>query len=58
MRGLLFLIYYSKRRLKVLLGPHHTPNPLNVRWRWQYWRDHRFHWQKEKERFMREKPAD
>jgi hypothetical protein len=31
-----FIVYYPQLRVRVLLGFHQTPNPLNLRWRWDY----------------------
>ena len=30
-------MYYLKLRLSVLIGLHHTDNPLHLRWRWHHW---------------------
>jgi len=38
MKIFLFACYYLKLRLNILLGFHRTFNPLNIRWRWKYWR--------------------
>lgn len=35
-QALQFLFYYPALRFRVMLGLHHTPNPLDVRWRWAY----------------------
>ena len=31
-----FSVYYPSLLLRVMLGFHHTPNPLDLRWRWEY----------------------
>lgn len=36
-RILQFVNYYLQKRLSVLPGLHQTRNPLNIRWRWNYW---------------------
>jgi hypothetical protein len=38
MQRILFLLYYLKLRVTVLLGIHQTSNPLDMKWRWNYWR--------------------
>ena len=35
-QALQFLIYYPALRVRVILGLHQTPNPLDLRWRWNY----------------------
>lgn len=35
-RTLEFLVYYPLLRVRVLFGYHHTPNPIDLRWRWNY----------------------
>jgi hypothetical protein len=42
MQLLSFLLYYSKLRMKVVLGIHPTSNPLNIRWRWNFWQERRW----------------
>lgn len=37
LKVLLFLKYYSQKRLTVLLGHYRTSNPLGLRWRWNHW---------------------
>ncbi len=37
MEKLLFLLYYCKLRLSLLIGLHQTANPLNIKWRWRNW---------------------
>jgi hypothetical protein len=39
-RLLQFTIYYVRKRTSVLLGLHHTRNPLSIRWRWHYFVSH------------------
>lgn len=41
MNKILFLLYYIKLRLSVAAGIHHTANPLDIKWRWNYWRNKR-----------------
>lgn len=39
MKMLLFSFYYGKLQLGVLLGVYQTANPLDLKWRWNYWQD-------------------
>ena len=33
-----FLMYYFDLHLRVLFGFYHTSYPLNINWRWKYWK--------------------
>ncbi|MCB1025825.1 MAG: hypothetical protein KDB79_15630 [Acidobacteria bacterium] len=33
-----FGYYFIKLKLLVVFGLHHTANPLDLRWRWNYWK--------------------
>jgi hypothetical protein len=37
-KTLQFVLYYPQLRLSVMLGLYQTPNPLDLKWRWNYWR--------------------
>ncbi|HEX8195076.1 MAG TPA: hypothetical protein VF571_02585 [Pyrinomonadaceae bacterium] len=39
MKLILFLLYYCKLKLSVLLGFHKTYHPMDLNWRWNYWQD-------------------
>jgi hypothetical protein len=41
MKLVMFSIYYAKLQLLVQLGLHHTSNPLDLGWRWKYWKRRR-----------------
>jgi hypothetical protein len=32
-----FVLYYLKKRVSVIFGLYQTRNPLDIRWRWNYW---------------------
>ncbi|HEX8738053.1 MAG TPA: hypothetical protein VF721_22155 [Pyrinomonadaceae bacterium] len=38
MKIISFLSYYLKLRLRVSLGFHITANPVDLKWRWKYWK--------------------
>lgn len=38
MKVILFIVYYSKLRLAVIFGFHHTLYPLGLGWRWSLWK--------------------
>ena len=37
MKLISFSFYYTKFLLGVMLGVHRTVNPLNIKWRWNFW---------------------
>lgn len=39
MKVILFSLYYAKLQLSVLFGIQQTANPLDLKWRWNYWHD-------------------
>ena len=41
MKLILFSIYYCKLYLSVAFGFYYTSLPLNVVWRWKYWKYNR-----------------
>lgn len=38
MRIIRFSLYYFFKLISVRLGVHQTSNPLELKWRWNYWR--------------------
>ena len=35
--ALLFLLYFLRLRMNIILGQYYTANPVDIRWRWRYW---------------------
>ncbi|MCC6327529.1 MAG: hypothetical protein IT174_03360 [Acidobacteria bacterium] len=38
MRVIRFAAYYIKLQVRVALGFHYTSHPLDIAWRWSFWR--------------------
>jgi hypothetical protein len=44
MKTISFLFYYIKLLFDVSVGLHPTANPLNIKWRWKFWKqNYEFH---------------
>ncbi len=42
---ILFLFYYTKLLIGIALGFHETANPINIKWRWNFWQ-HKYKWRR------------
>jgi len=39
MKVMQFSVYYVRLQLAVMFGIHRTLYPMDIRWRWRFWRE-------------------